>query len=327
MSERWVERGPIPGPLHETASQSSCSGKGCWPQLRSLSSPSTTPRRGSRRLGSLRLHFHLHRVGPDHAADGASGYPRRILPLGRRDRGSRVHPHEDGGAGRGVDAHAGCNMRSPAASAMACLSPIFGLPSIVAAIGTMSLFRGTASILGEQAYNRDPASLAYFGQGDVISVNAFRVGSVCYRGRRLWLHAALSELRSADFRNLCRYGRCTLLGGRRRTDKIQLFCLTGLMSGVAAVLVTSGLSSTRPYIAQGYELDVIIMVVLPGVNIQGRAGSIPGCRARGLHHGFGDLDLGLLNIPGPVMSIIVGAMLNVVIGALFWRRLLLARSG
>jgi rhamnose transport system permease protein len=46
------------------------------------------------------------------------------------------------------------------------------------------------------------------------------------------------------------------------------------MSGVAAVLITSRLGSTRPSIAQGYELDVITMVVLGGVSIQGGAGSI-----------------------------------------------------
>jgi hypothetical protein len=208
MSEKWVERGPIPGPLHETALQNSCAGKAAG-------------RNCDRYLHPQR------RKWPDHAADGASGCPRRIFPLGRRDRGSRVHPHEDGGAGRGVDAHAGCNMRSPAASAMARWSPIFGLPSIVAAIGTMSLFRRTASILGDQAYNRYPASLAYFGQGDVISVVYFRVGPVCRRGGRLRLRAALYELRSADFRNWRQSGRCTLLGGQRRTDKVPTLLLDG----------------------------------------------------------------------------------------------------
>jgi hypothetical protein len=70
--------------------------------------------------------------------------------------------------------------------------------------------------------------------------------------------------------------------------KFQLFCLTGLMSGVVAVLITSRLGSTRPSIAQGYELDVITMVVSGGVSIQGGGGHSRR-RARGSHHGFGDL--------------------------------------
>src|SRR5690606_17097046 len=61
-----------------------------------------------------------------------------------------------------------------------------------------------------------------------------------------------------------------------RVDRIKfvLFCLTGLMSGVAAVLLTARLGSTRPSIAQGWELESITMVVLGGVSILGGAGSI-----------------------------------------------------
>jgi rhamnose transport system permease protein len=102
--------------------------------------------------------------------------------------------------------------------------------------------------------------------------------------------------------------------------------LTGLLSGVAAVLITSRLGSTRPSIAQGYELDVITMVVLGGVSIQGGAGSIPGVVLAACIMGLMAFGLGLLNVPSPIMSIIIGAMLIVVIALpLVWRRLLLKR--
>src|SRR5690606_7798287 len=65
-------------------------------------------------------------------------------------------------------------------------------------------------------------------------------------------------------------------GVRVERIKFVLFCLTGLMSGLAAILLTSRLGSTRPSIAQGWELEVITMVVLGGVNILGGAGSIGG---------------------------------------------------
>jgi rhamnose transport system permease protein len=63
-------------------------------------------------------------------------------------------------------------------------------------------------------------------------------------------------------------------GVRVERIKFILFCLTGLMSGIASVLLTSRLGSTRPSIAQGWELEVITMVVLGGVSILGGAGSI-----------------------------------------------------
>ncbi len=73
--------------------------------------------------------------------------------------------------------------------------------------------------------------------------------------------------------------------------KFILFLLTGLMSGVAAICLTSRLGSTRPSIALGWELEVITMVVLGGVSILGGSGTHPRRRARRLDHGHGDLRL------------------------------------
>ena len=100
-----------------------------------------------------------------------------------------------------------------------------------------------------------------------------------------------------------------------RVDRIKfvLFCLTGLMSGVAAVLLTARLGSTRPSIAQGWELESITMVVLGGVSILGGAGSITGVVLAALIMGLVTFGLGLLNVPGIVMSIFIGALLIVVI--------------
>lgn len=100
-----------------------------------------------------------------------------------------------------------------------------------------------------------------------------------------------------------------------RVDRIRftLFCLTGLMSGIASVLLTSRLGSTRPSIAQGWELEVITMVVLGGVNILGGSGSILGVVIAAFIMGLVTFGLGLLNVPGIVMSIFIGALLILVI--------------
>ena len=100
------------------------------------------------------------------------------------------------------------------------------------------------------------------------------------------------------------------------------------MPRVAAVLITSRLGSTRPSIAQGYELDVITMVILGGVSIQGGAGSIPGVVLAACTMGLVTFGLGLLNIPCTVMPIVVGILLIVVIALpLVWRRMMLRRLG
>jgi rhamnose transport system permease protein len=198
-----------------------------------------------------------------------------------------------------------------------------GLPSIVVTIGTMTLYRGIAFIiLGDEAYKGYPASFAFFGQGYVWWVVSFElllfvVAAVAYWallhrtsfGRRVF--AIGNNPVAAQFSGV-RVGRI----------KFILFCLTGLMSGIAAVLITARLGSTRPSIAQGYELEIITMVVLGGVNILGGAGSILGVVLAALIMGLVTFGLGLLNVPGIVMSIFVGLLLIVVIALpIVWRRM------
>ncbi|GGF37776.1 branched-chain amino acid ABC transporter permease [Youhaiella tibetensis] len=188
------------------------------------------------------------------------------------------------------------------------------LPSIVVTIGTMSLFRGISFIiLGDQAFKGYPESFAFFGQGYVWWVVSFElvlflVCAVIYYfllhrtnfGRRVF--AIGNNPVAAQFS-----------GVRVARIKFVLFCLTGLMSGIASVLLTSRLGSTRPSIAQGWELEVITMVVLGGVNILGGSGSILGVVIAAFIMGLVTFGLGLLNVPGIVMSIFIGALLILVI--------------
>lgn len=195
------------------------------------------------------------------------------------------------------------------------------LPSIVVTIGTMSLFRGIAYIiLGDRSFGGYPRDFAWFGQGYVFWVISFElvlflVAAVIFYvllhhtnfGRRVF--AIGNNATAAQFSGV-------------RVDRIKfvLFCLTGLMSGIAAVLLTARLGSTRPSIAQGFELEVITMVVLGGVSILGGAGSIIGVVLAALIIGLVTFGLGLLNVPGIVMSIFTGSLLIVVIALpILWR--------
>ncbi|MER9136692.1 ABC transporter permease [Mesorhizobium sp. M0830] len=198
-----------------------------------------------------------------------------------------------------------------------------GLPSIVVTIGTMSLFRGIAFIiLGDQAYKGYPESFAFFGQGYVWWVVSFELVLFLIAAVVYWflLH------RTSFGRRVFAIGNnpvaAQFSGVRVGRTKFILFCLTGLMSGIASVLITSRLGSTRPSIAQGYELEVITMVVLGGVSILGGAGSILGVVLAAFIMGLVTFGLGLLNVPGIVMSIFIGLLLIIVIALpIVWRRL------
>ena len=202
------------------------------------------------------------------------------------------------------------------------------LPSIVVTIGTMSLFRGISYIvLGDQAYGKYPADFAFFGQGYVFWVFSFEF--VLF----LVMAALFAVLMHAT-----NFGRHVYVIGNNplaarfsgipvERVKFILFLLTGLMSGIAAVCLTSRLGSTRPSIAQGWELEVVTMVVLGGVSILGGAGTIAGVVIAAFVMGLVTFGLGLLNVPGIVMSIFIGLLLIVTIALpIIGRRIKQARS-
>ncbi|MBX2886509.1 MAG: ABC transporter permease [Granulosicoccus sp.] len=203
-----------------------------------------------------------------------------------------------------------------------------GLPSIVVTIGTLSLFRGIAYIvLGDKAYSGYPESFAYFGQGYVWWV--ITVEMVLFAATAVIFYVLLHRTS---------FGRSTIAIGNNPTAalfsgirvarvKFILFILTGIMSAIAAICLTSRLGSTRPSIAVGWELEIVTMVVLGGVNILGGAGTIPGVFIAAIVMGMVTFGLGLLNVPGIVMSIFVGLLLIVVIALPIVLRRIRQRAG
>nr|AAQ92410.1 RhaQ [Rhizobium leguminosarum bv. trifolii] len=195
------------------------------------------------------------------------------------------------------------------------LVSVLKLPSIVVTIGTMSLFRGISYIvLGDQAYGKYPADFAYFGQGYVVWVFSFEfvlfiVLAVLFA---ILLHATnfgrqVYAIGNNDF-------AARFSGIPVERVKSILFLLTGIMSGIAAVCLTSRLGSTRPSIAQGWELEVVTMVVLGGISILGGFRHDRGVFViAAFVMGLVTFGLGLLNLPGIVMSIFIGLLIIVTI--------------
>ena len=188
------------------------------------------------------------------------------------------------------------------------------VPSIVATIGTMTLFRGAAyAVLGDRVLKDYPEDFAAFGQG-------YLAGPV---SNELALFV-LFALSFGVFLHRTRWGRTIFAIGANPVAsrfagvavnryRFALFALTGLFSGLAAVLLTSRLGSTRPSIAQGWELEIISMVILGGVSVWGGKGSILGVVLAALVFGLVTFGLGLMNIPGIVMSIFTGTLLILVV--------------
>jgi rhamnose transport system permease protein len=193
------------------------------------------------------------------------------------------------------------------------------LPAIVVTIGTLSLYRGLALVLlGDQAINGYPATLSLWGNGsvgdligvpDLIVPIEFAVLLVAGLAVGLFLH------RSVRGRRIYAIGAnpvaARFSGIAVDRYRMALFVFAGVMAAVAAVLLTGRIGSTRPNLALGWELDAVTIVILGGVAIQGGRGSIVGTLFAAVLLGSFTFALGMLNVSGIVMSMIVGILLIV----------------
>lgn len=155
----------------------------------------------------------------------------------------------------------------------------FGLPSLVVTLGTLALFQGFADvILTDSSVSDFPDWFVGFDQLGVF-------GSVPDLPMPL-LVLLLGGVAFWFLLHRTSYGQlCFLVGSnpdaarysgiRTGTVRIVAFVMSGAMSGLAAVLMTSRLGSTQSDFAVGLELTIITVVVLGGTDIFGGRGSVP----------------------------------------------------
>ena len=190
----------------------------------------------------------------------------------------------------------------------------FALPSIVVTIGTVSLYRGLASVvLGDKAFTGYPQMMADWGQGYFFDIvpREFVILLVCAAAFALLLHTTAYGRRIYAIGNNPDAARFSGIAVDRY--RLGLFMLTGAMAGLAAFLLTGRIGSTRPNIATGWELEIITMVILGGVSIAGGGGTIGGVMLAVLTMGTLTYGMAMANIPGIYMTIVVGVLLLVTI--------------
>ena len=186
-----------------------------------------------------------------------------------------------------------------------------GLPSLVVTLGTLALFRGLALIvLGPQGVSDFPPAFTQLGFGHVpgtlipwpfviFITLAILLGIVLHRswvGRQVY----------AIGKNA---GAARFSGVRVTRVRVGLFVLSGLISALAGVILTSRLSTARADAGQGMTLTVVTVVLLGGVNIFGGSGTIPGVVLAVLVVAVMQNALRLASVSVEVQSIALGLLL------------------
>lgn len=187
----------------------------------------------------------------------------------------------------------------------------FNMPAIAVTLATQSIFRGISKgVLGEHACTVYPESFQFFGQGTlgstmipfslllyaVLAAVMYTVLHHTVYGRRLYAIGCCAE--AARFSGIS-----------VKRARVVNFALMGLFCGIAAILLSSRICSVRSNIAEGYDMEVITLVVLGGVAITGGKGTVYGVVISSFLVGFLKFGLTLLRVNGTYQTIAVGGLL------------------
>jgi rhamnose transport system substrate-binding protein len=153
-----------------------------------------------------------------------------------------------------------------------------GIPPLIVTLGTMALFRGIAEGITEGARNFSgfPESVVQLGQGYLGGVVPMQlpIFVVVATGYALLLHRTVVG-RAWYAIGLSEAGaRYAGLPVRRRIALAYL--LSGLVSGLAAIVYVAHLGQARSDAGTGYERAAITAVVLGGASVAGGRGTIGG---------------------------------------------------
>jgi ribose/xylose/arabinose/galactoside ABC-type transport system permease subunit len=165
----------------------------------------------------------------------------------------------------------------------------FDVSPFIITLGTMSVLRGLTLVItgGLPLYDIPPLFLDIFGDGTILGVpvsgliaafcmllGAFLLRRTLF-GRYVY---AIGANATAAFNSGVRVRRVTL----------AIYGVSGLMAGVAAVILTSWVSAAQPLAGSGLDLLSIAVVVVGGAALTGGTGSMTGTL-------YGAIILGMLS--------------------------------
>jgi inositol transport system permease protein len=90
---------------------------------------------------------------------------------------------------------------------------------------------------------------------------------------------------------------------------VAVYAITGLLSGLAGIVLSSRVMSASPAIGQGYELDAIAAVVIGGTSLSGGVGTIAGTVTGALIIGVMNNGLDMLNVSSYWQQIVKGLII------------------
>ena len=187
------------------------------------------------------------------------------------------------------------------------------LPSFIVTVATMSIYRGLVSLPtgGAPLMISDPTWQA-IGASHFLGVPLI-----------IWILLVLF-LANHIALSMTVFGRETYLtGGNREAAlysgirvnriKIIIFTLSGVMSAIAGILLSSRLYSAQTNAGLSYELDAIAAAVLGGTSLSGGVGTMPGTLIGALIIGVLNNGMNMLSVPYFYQLIVKGVVIIIAV--------------
>jgi ribose transport system permease protein len=187
-----------------------------------------------------------------------------------------------------------------------------GLPPFIVTLGMMSIARGAALVFTEGR----PVSGFDAGFRSIATGSVGFVPSPVIVMIVVYAIAHLVLTRTTFGRYVYAIGgneEATRLSGVAvRFHKTAIYAVSGLMSAIAAIILTARLNSAQPIAGMMYELDAIAATVIGGTSLMGGEGSLGGTLVGALIMGVLRNGLNLLGVSSFLQQIVIGA---VIVGA------------
>jgi ribose transport system permease protein len=185
--------------------------------------------------------------------------------------------------------------------------------ALIATLGTMQIFRGTAVLIGGPGISYLPPEFARLGQAEWLGLQA-----------PFWVMLAICGLfhylleKTGMFRQFYYVGsnpKAAFLSGIP-VERLQIlgFAIAGLLSGLAGILFASRLATGVSIAGDGAELRVITAVILGGASLSGGRGKIWGALLGVVFIALIQNALIIAQIPSSWQSIVIGAVLVAAVG-------------
>ncbi len=182
----------------------------------------------------------------------------------------------------------------------------------IVTLGTMTIGRGLALILSKgRPISNLSDSFNFIGGGDVFGIPfpiivlaiIFTICSITLKktllGRYIYAVGGNEQAARASGINV-------------NQVKMAVYSISGLLAGLAGVLLTSRITTGQPNAGAGFELDAIAAAVIGGTSTSGGTGTITGTLVGVLLIGVINNGLDLLNVSSYYQQVVMGA---IIIGA------------